>query len=183
MKTTIFNKTIALILTFVFVSGLFPFSVFAQSRTESLPGSVKGFDPSVFDYHFSKADRELSPGQWLSQARRGIGLAINAWEIYSLDFFSSFAARDEAKKQLEKWSEEELEFRFTQWLTNRFFKEEIDNSTWLLYELTNDVHHRYTYYFDDEDGQGFVFNGAFTVAAGSFGWKDEVFVITELVEE
>jgi murein DD-endopeptidase MepM/ murein hydrolase activator NlpD len=148
---TIFNKTIAFFLTFVFISTLFPYWGFAQSRTESLPGSVKGYDRSVFDYHFSKADRELNPERWLSEARRGIGLAINSWEIFSIDLFDSSFEKDDAKRKLEKWSEEELEFRFTQWLINRFFGAEIENITGQLSASVNDTHLRYTYYID-EDG-------------------------------
>jgi hypothetical protein len=148
---TIFNKTIALFLTFLFVSTMFPYWGFAQSRSEPLPGSVKGYDRSVFDHHFSKADRELSPERWLSEARRGIGLAINAWEIFSIDLFDSSFEKDDAKRKLEKWSEEELEFRFTQWLINRFFGAEIENITGQLSASVNDIHLRYTYHID-EDG-------------------------------
>jgi hypothetical protein len=153
---TIFNKTIALFLTLVFVSSMFPYWGFAQSRPEPISGSVQGYDRSVFDYHFSKADRELNPERWLSEARRGIGLAINAWEIFSIDLFDSSFTQDEAKRKLEKWSEDELEFRFTQWLTKRFFGAEIENTTGQLSSLVNDTHLKYTSHLDGNDGSDFA---------------------------
>ena len=125
----IINKIISLFLVFLFVLNLFPPRVYSQSNTGYLPSQVKGFDRSVFDYHFSKADREINPEQWFSQARRGIDLAISSWEIFSLDLFETLSEKNEAKRQLERWSEEELEFRFSQWLTGRFFGTEARNIT------------------------------------------------------
>ena len=144
MKT--FNKTIAMFLTLVFVSGLFPYWGFAQSMTDPLPGT--GINRSVFDYHFSKADRELTPDRWLFEAWRGMGLALNAWEIIALEMFDTPLERDEYRRQVEKWSAQELEVRFAQWLTRRFFGAEAENLSRTFSSLTGETQLRYTYHLD-----------------------------------
>jgi len=141
-----FNKVIATVVTFVFVSGLLPHWAFAQSWTEPQPGSAAGFNRSIFDYHFSRADRELNPDAWLLEARRGIGIALDAWEAISIDAFDSPLERDEYRRQIQKWSDEELEARFTQWLTWRFFGSEAENFSRAFSALVSDAQLRYTYH-------------------------------------
>ena len=142
MKTL--NKVIAVFLTLVVVSGFFPHWGFAQS----MPEPTAGINRSLFDYHFSRADRELSPDRWLSEARRGIDLALNAWEVISLDMFDTPLERDEYRRLLEKWSEDELESRFTRWLSQRFFGTEADNLSRAFSGLTSETQLRYTYHLD-----------------------------------
>ena len=76
MLNKFLNKTITVFLTLVFVFALFPASLSAQP----LPSDIKGFNRSVFDSHFSRADREINPGSWFSQAESGVTQAITAWE-------------------------------------------------------------------------------------------------------
>jgi hypothetical protein len=76
------KKTITAILVFIQLFIAVP--GFSQTKPD-----VKGFDQTIFDYHFSRADRELSPDRWISEAWRGIGLAINAWELFASDLFDN----------------------------------------------------------------------------------------------
>ena len=116
----IFNKTIAVLINVVFLYGLFPGWAFAQNWTDPAAGSINGFNRSVFDYHFSRADRELDPERWLIEAKYGIKQAVAAWEIVACGLYDNPYLFDEAKNKLEKWSSEELELRFSQWLIRRF---------------------------------------------------------------
>ncbi|MCL2127061.1 MAG: hypothetical protein FWH38_02300, partial [Treponema sp.] len=140
------GRTVALVLALAITSGLFPHWGFAQNRA-SFPEPAAGFGKPVFDYHFSRADRELSPERWLFEARRGIDLALSEWE--SMAMFDSAAARDGARELLENWSVEELEYRFTLWLTERFFGAETEKLTKQLSALISGTHLRYTYHLDE----------------------------------
>jgi len=124
MKNKIFNKSITVLLTFVFMFGLIPSIGFAQP-TSSPPGEVKGFNRSVFESHFSRADRETNPEKWLSEAKIGITQAIYAWELIACALYDDPLLFEGAKDTLEKWSNEELEARFSRWLAGRFFGETV----------------------------------------------------------
>jgi len=114
------NRTIAGFLTLIILFGLFP--VYAFSQSSPLPSSdIKGFSRSVFDSHFSRADRELSPDLWLKEARTGLTQVINAWELSAGNLYDSRLLLTEARIELENWSNGELERRFSLWLMNRFF--------------------------------------------------------------
>ena len=140
-----FNRVIAFFLVVVFTTGILPVSVFSQSNTEPLPG----MDRSVFDYHFSRADRETDPERWLFEARAGISLAVKVWENCTVDMFDSIAERDEAKYRVIEWSEEELELRFTQWLINRFFGQDFEKITAQFASAVSELHKNHAYYHDE----------------------------------
>jgi len=116
------NRTISGALTLIILLGLFPAYAFSQPNPSSL-SDIKGFSKSVFDTHFSRADRELNPDRWLKEARTGLTQAINAWELSAGNLYDSRQLLLEARNELDKWSNEELEKRFSLWLVNRFFGE------------------------------------------------------------
>jgi hypothetical protein len=155
MNNTVFGKTAALVLALIFVMGLIPPMGFAGSNTGSAGAGrgsspdVKGFEQSVFDYHFSRADRELSPDQWLFEARRGIDMALYAWELFAPDLYDNPLLLNDAKKQIEAWSADELEARFSQWLSGRFFGEAAEQSAARLSALMSETQTRLTYHLDD----------------------------------
>jgi murein DD-endopeptidase MepM/ murein hydrolase activator NlpD len=128
---------------------------FAQTADE-----VRGFNRTVFDYHFSRADRELSPERWMAEARRGIGLAMNAWGEIAAELYPDFLLMKEAEAGLRRWSEDELEDRFTRWLFRRFFGEDAAEAMESLSRITDTSHLLYTYHLDDggrilhEEGTG-----------------------------
>jgi hypothetical protein len=137
------------------ILGLNPFTGFAQSKPEPpsgprTAGEIKGFDQSIFNYHFSRADRELDPGRWISEARRGIGLALNAWELFAPDLYDNPLLLEGAKKQLEEWSAGELEERFTQWLMGRFFGGEAGKIMEMISGAISETQVQYTYHLDSE---------------------------------
>ena len=114
------------------------------------PGEIKGFNRTVFDIHFSKADRELNPERWLAEARFGITQAINAWELIAGNLYENPLLFNEAKNQLEKWSNEELEERFSQWLKGRFFGNAAEASIMALSQLLGEIQINLSWHLDDE---------------------------------
>ncbi|MDR1899253.1 MAG: hypothetical protein LBQ55_04520, partial [Treponema sp.] len=113
---------------------------------------VKGFNRTIFDYHFSRADRELSPEGWMAEARRGVGLALSAWEGIAAELYPDLLLMEEAENELRRWSEDELEARFTRWLFGRFFGEEAERAAESLSHTADLAHLRYTYHLDAEGG-------------------------------
>jgi hypothetical protein len=111
---------------------------------------VKGFNKAVFDYHFSRADREPGPEGWMTEARRGIGLAMSAWEEIAPDLYPDILLMKEAEDELRRWSEDELEARFTRWLFRRFFGDGAEGALEGLSLATDASHLRYTYHLDAE---------------------------------
>ncbi|MDR0585211.1 MAG: hypothetical protein LBG57_12835 [Treponema sp.] len=137
------------------ILGLSPLTGFAQSKSEApsgqrAAGEIKGFDKSVFDYHFSRADRELDPGRWISEARRGMGLALKAWEFFAPDLYDNPLLLEGAKKQIEEWSAAELEERFTQWLMGRFFGGAAKEIAETLSSEISETQIQYTYHLDSK---------------------------------
>jgi hypothetical protein len=135
------------------VMGFNTLTGFAQTKTEPQPGSslgVKGFDKSVFDYHFSRADRKLSPDHWITEARRGIGLALNAWELFASGLYDNPLLLEGAKKQIEEWSAKELEERFTRWLTGRFFGDAAEKLATQFSISLGETNLGYTFHLDAE---------------------------------
>ncbi|MDR2363914.1 MAG: hypothetical protein LBD65_05820 [Spirochaetaceae bacterium] len=98
------------------------FLVFCMSgfSGETKP-DVLGFNSGAFEYHFQKADREINPEQWMAEARRGMVMARNAWELAATELYEDRALLEAAGETINAWSEAELENRFTQWLLRRFF--------------------------------------------------------------
>ncbi|GHV69429.1 hypothetical protein AGMMS49928_11770 [Spirochaetia bacterium] len=131
----------------VLVLALFiPAGIFSETKPD-----LRGFDLNVFDYHFEKADRELSPELWMNEARRGISLARSAWERIAVDIYTDPVLREEVKKEIVEWSETELEERFSQWLVKRFFGNGVEQFTGNISSEIKKANLLYTYHLD-EDG-------------------------------
>ncbi|MCL2765847.1 MAG: hypothetical protein FWD40_11310 [Treponema sp.] len=150
MIKRIFKKTISVFLTIIFISGFFPPVSFAQSNPSSFFGEIRGFNRSIFDSHFSRADRELTPGLWLAEARFGLTQAINAWELISGSLYDNPLVFEDAKMQLQKWSDEELEKRFSQWLFGRFFGEAVEKVLIEISSMFNDSQKNTSWFLDSE---------------------------------
>jgi hypothetical protein len=158
MKKIILHKTIAAFLMSVFIMGLFPITVFAETFPPPSPlGEIKGFNKPVFDTHFSRADRELDPDHWLTQAKWGVTQAIYAWEIIAFGLYENPFAFEEAKNQLEKWSNDELEARFSRWLAARFFGESKESALSEISAMFSETQKNYTWRLDDEGN--IIFDG------------------------
>jgi hypothetical protein len=143
------NKIIAIFLTMIFITGLFPPVVIAQPNPSSL-GEVKGFNKAVLDSHFSKADREISPESWLAEAKLGITQAICAWELIAAGLYENPLLFEEAKNYLEEWTNEELEKRFSQWLTGRFFGDVTTNAIMEFSQVFREAQRNYSWHLDEE---------------------------------
>ena len=150
MITKMFNKTIAVFLTAVFIFGLFPAAVFAQPNPSSSLGEVKGFNRSVFDSHFSRADREINPERWLAEAKLGVSQALYAWELTASRLYEDPQAFEEEKNKVEKWSDEELEKRFSQWLLGRFFGGVTEKAFMNLSSSLGEIQKNYSWRLDEE---------------------------------
>jgi len=150
MILKLFNKTIAVFLTAIFIFGLIPVSVFAQPNQSSLSGEVKGFNRSVFDSHFSRADREISPERWLAEAKLGVSQALYAWELTASGMYDDPLLFEEEKNKVEKWSDEELEKRFSQWLIGRFFGEVKEKALMNLSSSLGEIQKSYSWHLDAE---------------------------------
>jgi len=148
MIIKIFNKSIALILTFIFILGLFPAVMYAQPNPA--PADIKGFNNSVFESRFSRADREINPERWLFEARLGITQAIFAWELVAEGLYENPVLFNEAKNKIEKWSADELEERFSRWLTGRFFSAALEKSLFDFSSTIDETQKKYSWHLDDE---------------------------------
>ncbi|MDR2759430.1 MAG: hypothetical protein LBB78_08615 [Spirochaetaceae bacterium] len=103
----------------ILLAGLLLFctgGVFGETKPD-----VRGFNSGTFDYHFRRADREITPERWMAEARQGMVMARNAWELAATELYGDKVLLEEAGKTIEAWSEAELEKRFTEWLLRRFF--------------------------------------------------------------
>ena len=87
--------------------------------------SLWGTGRRVLDYQFDRADRELSPGRWMEEARRGI---LNTRAVLAEMVPEIFLEAGTGDEFME-WSEKELENRFTRWLLERFFGAGIETQT------------------------------------------------------
>ncbi|MCL2808625.1 MAG: hypothetical protein FWD24_01025 [Treponema sp.] len=150
MFNNIFNKAISIFLILFFIAGLFPPYIFSQPNPSPSLGEVKGFNKSVFESYFSKADRELSPDRWLYEAKLGLTQAMGAWELIAGNLYDNTFLFQEAKDQLEKWSNEELEKRFSKWLMGRFFGEISEKALTDLMLLFNETQKNYSWHLDNE---------------------------------
>jgi len=143
------NKIISIVLTIIFITGLFPPVIFAQP-TSTLSGEVKGFNRTVMDSHFSRADREINPERWLAEAKFGVTQAICAWELIADGLYENPLLFEEAKAQIVKWSDEELEKRFSQWLMGRFFGKAAEEALLNLSSKLNESQKYYSWHLDEE---------------------------------
>ncbi|MDR0601530.1 MAG: hypothetical protein LBG42_04045, partial [Treponema sp.] len=125
--------------------------VFSQTRPER-----EDFDRvindyrAVFDYHFSRADRELSPERWLETARRGVDQTIGVWETMAAEMAGDAASRSEIKERLRNRGEEELEERFSQWLLGRFLGDAVSRAVEGIAVAVQESNLLYTYHLDEE---------------------------------
>jgi len=149
MFNNFFNKTISIILVLIFITGLFPVNLFSQPNPSPF-NEVKGFNSSIFENHFSKADREINPERWLSEAKFGITQAICVWELTAEQLYDNPEDFNEAKNQLTQWSEQELEKRFSQWLIGRFLGKAAADAFINLSYLFNETQKKYTWRLDEE---------------------------------
>jgi len=149
MTIKFFNKTISLFLVLILITGLFPPFLFSQPSPSPF-SEVKGFSSSVFENHFTKADREINPERWLAEAKFGITQAICAWEFTAAKLYDNPDELNKAKNQLTQWSDEELEKRFSQWLIGRFFGKAAEGAFMELSGLFDEAHKNYTWHLDDE---------------------------------
>jgi len=143
------NKIISILLTIIFITGIFPPIVFAQPTSTPL-GEVKGFNRTVIDSHFSRADRELNPERWLAEAKYGVTQAICAWELIAGNLYENPLLYEEAKVQIVKWSDEELEKRFSKWLMGRFFGKAAEEALLNLSSMLNESQKYYSWHLDEE---------------------------------
>ncbi|MCL2065924.1 MAG: hypothetical protein FWG99_00470 [Treponema sp.] len=156
MKNFYFDKITAAVLTVILAVGMLPVNGFTQAFPAPSPSSktsdslydVRGFDRTVFDYHFSRADRELSPDRWLAEAKQGINMAICAWELFASSLYDNPFLLQGARAKIEKWSGEELEERFSEWLAGRFFGEAVENAMTGISGLLGDTQKQYTWHLD-----------------------------------
>ena len=146
MKNKIFNKSIACFLTVIIIFTLFPASLAAQP----LPADIKGFNKSVFDSHFSRADREINPGRWFSEAEFGVTQAVTAWESLAFGMYDDPLLFEEAKNRIKEWSQNELEERFSKWLTGRFFGTAIEKALLDFTQTFGEINKNYTWNLDSE---------------------------------
>jgi len=149
MTTKILNKSISLFLIIIFISGLFPPYLFSQPGPSPF-SEVKGFNNSIFDNYFSKADREIDPERWYSEAKFGITQAIYAWEITAIRLYENPEELNEAKKLLENRSGEMLEKRFSEWLVGRFFGKAAEKSISNISNLFSETQKTFSWHLDNE---------------------------------
>ena len=145
MKNKLFNKIISALLIMIFLSGMFPVNLFSQPQTYE----VRGFNKSVFDFHFSRADREINPERWFNEAFLGLKQAICAWELSVSNLYDSQLLFTEAKNELEKQGIEELEKRFSQWLLNRFFGKAAEDTITDLLLTFDDIQKYFSWQLDE----------------------------------
>ncbi|MDR0444015.1 MAG: hypothetical protein LBH44_11485 [Treponema sp.] len=151
MEKIITNKIISVGLMFIFIFGLIPSAAFAQTNPAPSPVTdVKGFNRSVFDYHFSRADREIDTNRWLAEARLGMTQAICAWEFIASGLYENPFLFEEARMQIIKWSDEELEARFSQWLIGRFFGAAAEEAVISIHSMFDETQKNYSWYLDDD---------------------------------
>ncbi|MDR3138611.1 MAG: peptidoglycan DD-metalloendopeptidase family protein [Treponema sp.] len=109
---------------------------------------VLGFNREVFTYHFDRADRELTPEQWLAEARRGISLARLSWERQAAELYGDPGAVGAAEGRIEKWSESELESRFAEWLIKRYFGGAVNTLAQGVAAEIGETNRQYLFYTD-----------------------------------
>jgi hypothetical protein len=114
--------------------------------SQTLPDGAGRFGQEIFRYHFDRADRETDPSLWLEQARRGRELALTSWERTFFELYHDPDMREAAAGELGRWSEEELERRFSEWLKKRFFAEGAAELTSSLALAVDQANRLYTYH-------------------------------------
>jgi len=131
-----------------FLSGII-LCLFAGNLFAFNTGEIRGFDEKVFEYYFDRADREADISSWMREARQGIQLAIAGWETQALEFYADPDFRFEAGQDLIRWSEEELEKRYAQWLFKRFFGSTSGQMVKAVDNAVDAANRLYAYHTDD----------------------------------
>jgi len=144
-----FNKTISIFLTMTFLFGLFPPIVFAGPSSQ-FPTEIMGSNKTMFENSFSKADREINSERWLSEAKLGLSQVIYSWELIAFGLYEDPSLFKEAKDSLVKWSNDELESRFSNWLIGRFFGEAAEKTLLEFSQVLSDTQKKYSWHLDSE---------------------------------
>lgn len=129
-----------------------PFAVFlvlaAPAGSTDLP--VRGLDASVYEYAYSRAEREGEPERWLQEARDGVAFAVALWERDALGLYSDPISLAAAREELESWSAVDLSQRFADWLGDRFFGSEASDLRYAVADAMRGVNERYLYVLGPE---------------------------------
>ncbi|MCL2440261.1 MAG: hypothetical protein FWD14_00830 [Treponema sp.] len=149
MINNYFKKTISFFLAVIFISGLFPPFLYTQQNPSSFPEEIKGFNKAVFENSFSKADREVNSDRWFAEAKMGLSQAIGAWELIAGSLYDDPYFFEQAKNQLEKWTSEELEKRFSSWLIRRFFGVTAENAMISFSAMLGNTQKFYSWHLDE----------------------------------
>jgi murein DD-endopeptidase MepM/ murein hydrolase activator NlpD len=126
-----------------------PGGIFGQTHPGGAP-DLPGFDAKVFAYHFSRADREITPEGWMNEARRGISLARLSWERLALELYGEPGLMEAAERRLDEWSESELEWRFTEWLFKGYFSGFMGGLTQNFAAELGETNRRYLFHTDGD---------------------------------
>ncbi|GHU38897.1 hypothetical protein FACS1894190_01560 [Spirochaetia bacterium] len=110
-----------------FVAGL-TLTVMTISTMPAIPlpnpgGSVKGFDKELFNYHFTRADRETNIHDWMNKAKQGLLIAHTSWEQIALELYNDPDDFNTAKQMMSEWEQAELEEQFVKWIEKKYISE------------------------------------------------------------
>ncbi|MDX9898906.1 MAG: hypothetical protein RBT62_08300, partial [Spirochaetia bacterium] len=83
-----------------------------------------GFDGTMYEQTFSRADRARDPERWMLDANDGVQAAIANWERSAALYYSGTASIEGARSTLLAWTEEDMARRFSVWLRDLFFGRE-----------------------------------------------------------
>jgi murein DD-endopeptidase MepM/ murein hydrolase activator NlpD len=144
--TGAFNRITAIIVLLTVITTSLP----SQSLTGYGDIMPRGFDRGAVDFHFSRADREVTIERWMEEAKTGIAQAQEAWERLAFELYSDPDEAAEAKKIVNEWSKEELEIRFAQWAAKRFFGNDYYLAIMGLSEKIRDDDIKLLFNVDDE---------------------------------
>jgi hypothetical protein len=118
------NRIISIVVLLTTISTVIP--------AQTLPGygdiMPKGFDPSAMDFHFSRADREITAERWMEEAKNGIYQAQIAWERIAFELYSDPAEFAAAKNALTILNTDELEKHFARWVVKCFLGNEYSST-------------------------------------------------------
>jgi hypothetical protein len=136
------TRLVAIVLLFFF-SG----TVFGQSIQTMLP---EGVNESAFDRYLDHADQAQSREDWRRLAEFGIEMVTAEWEreVFLADGFAGTETPAEVRIELE----EAAEARFTQWVTESYFDENITGDVTILQSVVDSAN--MAFLFDlDENGE------------------------------
>gem|GEM_PF-2410149 len=122
------TKIILMALTLWVMNLFVPGVIFAQGYLDFYDAGQR-----FLDYQFERADREQTSAGWMEQARMGISSTRALWFELMPDLLDN---PDEMEK-LNRWTDRELESRFTRWLLDRFFGNGIEIQTAGIFRETS----------------------------------------------